>query len=71
MKKFFTILIAALMSVSMSATVVEHVQIGDLYYNLDTDSRTAAVTWEKLIRNGNVYILTETKTYTITGTEVR
>jgi hypothetical protein len=26
---------------------------------------------QKLIRNGNVYILTESKTYTITGTEVR
>jgi len=26
---------------------------------------------QKLIRNGNVYILTDSKTYTVTGQEVR
>lgn len=49
MKKIFTFFAVVLMSVSMNATVIEHVQIGDLYYNLDSESQTAAVTWEKRI----------------------
>ena len=55
MKKIFTLIAAALISVSMSATVVEHVQIGDLYYNLDTENHTAAVTWEKRIDTTNYH----------------
>lgn len=49
MRKLFTFLCAALMSVSLFAqeAVIEHVQIGDLYYNLDPENHTAAVTWDK------------------------
>ena len=46
MRKFLTFLFAALMSVGMWAApiVVEGVQIGDLYYNLNNVNKTAEVT---------------------------
>lgn len=44
MKKIFPFLIAFMACISaVNAEVVEKVKIGDLYYNLDTDSKTAEV----------------------------
>lgn len=43
--KLFTFLLALVASVgTMSAEIIESVQIGDFYYNLDTDNLTAEVT---------------------------
>lgn len=58
MKKIFTFIAVALVSASMSAEV-QRVQIGDLYYNLDAESRTAAVTWEKRSDTTNYHGLKE------------
>ena len=44
MKKAFTIIMAAWMAVSCFAGIIERVQIGDLFYNLDTTTKTAQVT---------------------------
>lgn len=58
MKKIFTFIVAALVSASMSAEV-QRVKIGDLYYNLDAESRTAAVTYEKRSDTTNYHGLKE------------
>ena len=44
---------------SAQETVMEHVQIGDLYYDLNTQDSTAAVTWEKKIDTTNYHGLKE------------
>lgn len=44
---------------SAQETVMEHVQIGDLYYDLNTQDNTAAVTWEKKIDTTNYHGLKE------------
>jgi len=31
---------------TLSADIIERVKIGDLYYHLNTETRTAEVTWE-------------------------
>ena len=44
--KLISLLIALVAGVgTLSASIIEHVQIGDLYYNLDLDARTAEVTY--------------------------
>ena len=78
MKKIFTFIAVALVSASMSAEV-QRVLIGDLYYNLDTESRTAAVTWEKRIDSLNYHglkeaiipasVLYEAQTYAVTAVD--
>ena len=57
MKQLFTFLFALAASLTLSAqeTIIEHVQIGDLYYNLDTESHTASVTWDKYIDTLNYH----------------
>lgn len=44
MKKAFTIIMAAWMTVSCFAGMIERVQIGNLFYNLNTTDKTAQVT---------------------------
>ena len=44
MKKAFTIIMAAWVAVSCFAGIIERVQIGDLFYNLNTTDKTAQVT---------------------------
>jgi len=44
--KLISLLIALVAGAgTLSASIIEHVQIGDLYYNLDLDARTAEVTY--------------------------
>ena len=50
MKKLYTLIAATLLC--SASLLAERVQIGDLYYNLDTDNRTAEVTWSS--RNINI-----------------
>ena len=46
-KKIFTFLLAIVASIGMMfAEIIEHVQIDDLYYNLDTENKTASVTYQ-------------------------
>lgn len=61
MKKLFTLLFALAVGVSLFAqdAMIEHVQIGDLYYNLDPESHTAAVTWDKNMDTLNYHGLKE------------
>lgn len=49
MKKIITLLLFAIAASAMmlNAEIVKHVQIDDLYYNLDTDSLTAEVTYDR------------------------
>ena len=47
MRKLFTLLLAVLTSTAtLFAWDYEHVQIGDLYYNLDATNNTAVVIYE-------------------------
>ena len=63
MKKLFTLLLAVAASIgTMFAWDYEHVQIGDLYYNLDAINQTAEVTsqnssypyWSTTITTANI-----------------
>ena len=73
-RKLFTFLLAFVASIGL--TNAQKVQIGDLYYNLDTTSLTAEVTWQDLNLLSNypgmttVYIPTSIeyseKTYSVT-----
>ena len=51
MKKLLTLCLALI--VCTFAVFAERVQIGDLYYNLDIDNRTAEVTYQELSFSGN------------------
>ena len=54
--KLFTLLLAVAASVgTMFAWDYEHVQIGDLYYNLNATNKTAEVTYENMVGGGNNY----------------
>ena len=47
MKKFSLLFLALVASAgTMFAEIIENVQIGDLYYNLDTENKTAEVTYD-------------------------
>ena len=44
MKHFITLLLAVMASMTMvQAEILKKVQVGDLYYNLDTENRTAEI----------------------------
>ena len=46
-KKIFTFLFAIVAGMtSLNAEIIKRVSIGDIYYNLTTESRTAEVTYE-------------------------
>ena len=47
--KFISLLLA--LTVSAGTVVAERVQIGDLYYNLNTENLTAEVTYQNFIAN--------------------
>ena len=48
--KLISILITLMAGAGMlSADIIEHVQIGDFYYNLDAENLTAQVTYEELV----------------------
>ena len=48
-KKLFTVLLAVVASVGIVfAEIIERVQIGELYYNLDSSEKTAAVTYKSV-----------------------
>ena len=46
MKKILTLILAVACAAIVSAESISRVQIGDLYYNLDTESQTAEVTYK-------------------------
>ena len=47
MKKLFTLFIAVMAGIGMMrAEIINHVKIGDLYYNLNTETQKATVTYD-------------------------
>ena len=59
MKKIFTLLFAVIAGTSTTfAEIIEHIQIGELYYNLDIENRTAEVTYQELWSDANYSGLT-------------
>ena len=59
MKKLFTLLLALVAGVGMMfAEIIERVQIGELYYNLDTENKTASVTYQEAFSVSNYSDLT-------------
>ena len=61
--KLISILIALMAGAGMlSADIIEHVQIGDFYYNLDAENLTAnrAVTATDTLSSGTMYLHSST-----------
>ena len=73
MKKFFTLILAVACAVIASAEIISFVQIDDLFYNLDTETQTAEVTYDNYVSyypNHNRHITTADIPASITYNEV-
>ncbi len=76
MKKISTLFFVSFAGlISLHAEIISHVQIGDLYYNLDTDAQTAEVTYKERFPENDSMIVANipssveynAQTYPVTG----